>query len=85
MSDHALAPYNNDQVGSLNAYQASGTFHEFTCANSHGPLVANNDGWHCDKCNYAQRWSWAWMANWEWQLMAQSVAKFMSGDHSEFE
>jgi hypothetical protein len=36
------APFTPEQVENLNDYQASGTFHEFTCGNDLCPGI---DGW----------------------------------------
>lgn len=69
------APFTEEQVKSLNAYQRSGYFHPFTCGNDncphkrheHSVLYAKTDGWHCPNCNYTQNWAHVWMANWEWK------------------
>jgi len=75
-----VAPFTPDQVASLNRYQASGRFHEFTCGNAECPrfgpgfrlqpvLRAFEDGWHCPApgCGYTQDWAHAWMADWSWE------------------
>lgn len=62
------APWTEEQVASLNAYQASGRYHPFTCANRSEPghqerhgdlgvLVATKDGWICPDCDYTQDWA----------------------------
>lgn len=65
-----------DEVESLNAYQNSGTFHPFTCGgdrmddkhlDGEGVLVAAEDGWHCNFCNYTQSWAHPWMKDWSWK------------------
>lgn len=66
------APFTADQVASLNGYQQSGMFHEFTCGNGACPgtqevLVAAGDGWHCPECGYTQDWAHAMMADWSWR------------------
>lgn len=61
-------PWTDEQVRNLNAYQASGRFHPFTCGNrdtGHEPndvLVADNLGWGCPKCSYRQTWAHEFMA-----------------------
>lgn len=46
-----VAPWTDDQVSSLNAFQAEGRMHEFTCNWGHYCLVrsltATKDGWVC--------------------------------------
>lgn len=66
------APFDADQVTSLNGYQADGSFHEFTCGNDGCPaeqavLVAAEDGWRCPSCSYAQDWAAPWMADGSWR------------------
>ncbi len=62
------APFQEDQVNSINACQKSGYFHPLTCGNNsnHPPLVATEEGLICLKCNYQQIWVFEWIANWEW-------------------
>lgn len=54
------APWTDEQVAALNAWQANDRVHPFTCANDHPDnreLVAHNDGWHCRVCDYRQDWA----------------------------
>jgi hypothetical protein len=69
MSEHVRAPFTEDQVASLNAFQESGAFHPFTCGTDgcRGLLVATGEGWHCPGCDYRQLSAWAWMADWSWR------------------
>jgi hypothetical protein len=69
VSDHVYAPFTDDQVASLNAYQAGGRGHPYTCGTDscRGVLIATRDGWHCPGCAYGQSSAWAWMADWSWQ------------------
>lgn len=77
MGDTVKAPWTDDQVRSLNAYQESGFMHPFICSehvddNLHADyevLVASRDGWHCPVpgCAWHQVWAWAWMADWSWE------------------
>lgn len=63
------APFTPEQVESLNAYQRSGRFHEFTCACGHIALIARPEGWICPNyCGYTQDWAWSWMADGSWNL-----------------
>lgn len=61
------APWTPEQVAALNAYQALGFVHEFTCLEDHGPdsrvLVAATDGWICPSCDYTQDWAHDAMAD----------------------
>lgn len=65
------APFSEAQARSLNAYQKSGVFHEFTCGgdNCREVLVATLDhtGWRCPACSYRQNWAWRWMADDSWR------------------
>jgi hypothetical protein len=65
-----------EEVESLNAYQASGAFHPFTCGgdrtdekhlDGEGRLVATAEGWVCPYCDYKQDWAHEWMKNWAWK------------------
>lgn len=60
-----LAPFDPEEVRSLNAYQGSGVMHEFTCP-QRSPLRATTEGWVCDCCDYTQFWAWEVMADWSW-------------------
>jgi hypothetical protein len=63
------APWDEEQVDALNAYQASGAMHPFTCGNRPHPgnaeavLVATPEGWVCRDCDYTQDWAHAFMAD----------------------
>jgi hypothetical protein len=76
MSGILVAPWNEDQVRSLNSYQACGWCHPFTCGErepdgTHHVLVATSKGWHCLSCfargkDYVQTWCHDFMADWSW-------------------
>ena len=52
------APFTKEQVEKLNAYQAEGRMHPFTCVCSGSPpLVATEEGWICNQCDYTQDWA----------------------------
>ena len=63
-----IVPWTPEQVESLNAYQASGAMHPFTCGNdsTHRILLATPSGWVCSDCDWRQNWAHSWMADWEW-------------------
>jgi hypothetical protein len=76
----STAPWTDDEVDSLNAYQQSGAGHEFTCGDDacrggkagrpgsrQAPLIAGPGGWLCRFCPYRQDGAHPWMANWEWE------------------
>ena len=69
MSERVDAPFSEDQVRSLNEYQKSGVFHEFTCGtdNCREILIAEKDGWRCPVCGYRQYWAHPFMADWSWK------------------
>lgn len=73
--EQAITPWTEDQVASLNAYQASGAGHPFT--GERGPngeetvLIATSEGW-IERLGgpVVQAWAHAFMANWEWKKSA---------------
>lgn len=76
------APFTPEQVEALNAYQAAGWFHPFTCGNEHRDprtLIAEAEGWRCPKprCTYRQAWAHEWMADRE--VAASMLARWRSG------
>jgi hypothetical protein len=65
------APWTQDQVASLNSYQASGRFHPFT--GERGPkgeetaLIATKEGWvEKDGGPVVQTWAHQFMTDWTW-------------------
>lgn len=71
--------FTDDQVKSLNEYQAAGIMHPFTCGNGcrNSVLQATNEGWICPGgCGYTQDWAHGFMANWEWKRAAEREAEF---------
>lgn len=63
-----VAPFSEEQVLCLNAYQQSGMMHPFTCGGLHDGqspvLTATVDGWVCptERCAYRQDWAHDFMA-----------------------
>lgn len=79
------APFSADQVASLNGYQSSGVFHEFTCGSEDCPadqatLIAAEDGWHCPACSYTQDWAHHFMADGSWRDFAGIVVTVDGGE-----
>jgi hypothetical protein len=70
--EHCQTPWTEDQVASLNAYQAAGVMHPFT--GERGPkgeetiLIATPEGW-VERVGgpVVQTWAHAWMVNWGWK------------------
>ena len=59
--DKIKAPFTQEQVDGLNAYQKAGIFHEYTCGNEHEGnriLVATVNGLRCPTCDYNQVWAY---------------------------
>lgn len=61
------APWNKDQVESLQGYQTAGHVHEFTgeggCA-----LIPNEAGWsEVQGGIITQTWAWDFMLDWSWK------------------
>jgi len=63
------APWTEEQVRSLNGYQASGRFHPFTYGDGADQvdLIATRDGWvACDGGPVVQDWAHGFMADGSW-------------------
>lgn len=61
------APWTEDQVESLNAYQQAGVMHPFTSAAGE-VLVATREGWvEVAGGPVVQTWAHEWMADWSWR------------------
>lgn len=77
--DIVFAPWTVEQVKSLNGFQKSGVWHEFTCGNNHAmddTLVATEAGWVCPNCDYTQDWAHDFMANRAWEETVKAIRKF---------
>jgi hypothetical protein len=64
------APWDDDQVASLNGFQSAGWVHPFTCTKGSHTLVATPKGWICPHDTYTQDWAHDFMADWSWREMA---------------
>jgi hypothetical protein len=66
-----IAPWTNDEVASLNAYQSSMDYHPFTGRDESGKkvvLIATPSGWVTSPGGpIVQDWAHGWMANWSWK------------------
>lgn len=74
MAGKLLAPWSDEEVRNLNAWQLSGHVHPFTClyrtdtphdsdfGHDKGTLFATRNGWVCLDCNYTQEWAWEVLA-----------------------
>jgi hypothetical protein len=69
------APWTEEQVAALNAFQQRAPFHPFTCgyrddhyAANQGILVATTTGWVCPYrgCQYTQDWASPFMMDPHW-------------------
>jgi len=77
MSQILEAPWNDEQVMSLNTYQTGGRGHLFTCGEREADgqahvLQATREGWYCPTCRskgkaYVQTWCHDFMADWSWE------------------
>lgn len=67
------APWTDDQVASLNAYQKADVMHPFTSEGE--DLVATKDGWvmQNDPVEVVQDWAHEWMADWGWSAAKGSI------------
>lgn len=80
------APWTDDQVESLNQYQASGVCHPFTCGTEkcRADLVATKEGWVCPQnCGYTQQWAHAWMMDWSWKKALDALSHLGAGYEGE--
>lgn len=63
MADETIhAPWTQEQVAKLNAFQNLGYVHEYTCPVDHpginvSVLWATTAGWVCPACSYTQDWA----------------------------
>ena len=67
------APWNDNQVASLNAYQAAGYVHPFTHGDGEQQvdLIATRDGWVAKEGGpVVQTWAHEFMADWSWRMPA---------------
>ena len=78
------APWTNDQVASLNGWQACGAVHPFT--GSYGPdgeryvLIATNEGWlEVEGGPVVQTWAHSFMADWSWRHALGPLAESKRG------
>jgi hypothetical protein len=69
-----------DEVKSLNAYQACGMWHPFTCGNGCGEtLLATTAGWICrGGCGYGQDWAHQFMKDWRWKKELEASPMHMA-------
>lgn len=69
MIEKIKAPFTEDQVTLLNAYQTNGLFHPFTCCSFNGcdrsdkKLIATKSGWVCPCGLYKQKWAHKFMVD----------------------
>ncbi len=74
------APWEDDQVASLNTFQAAGMATPYLCpdrfdgqhpelgAHHVGTLLASRDGLTCAACGHVQAWAHCFTVNWSWRL-----------------
>lgn len=77
MIEQVRAPFTDDQVESLNNFQAARLMHPFTCGVCREPLFATVAGWVCPtfQCPYTQAWAHGFMANWTWKGLGRILRK----------
>lgn len=59
---HITAPFTDDQVKNMRAWQESDQVHPFTCCD-HQTMTVETDGFHCPKCGQVQTWAHEIMAS----------------------
>jgi len=73
--ERSEAPWTEDQVASLNGWQACGLVHPFTYGDGEDQvdLVATKDGWVAAPSGpVVQSWAHAFMADWSWRSSVHS-------------
>lgn len=78
MSDFAKTPYTAEQIENINAFQACGHYHPFTCGaeGCREVLVATEEGMACPKCDYRQTWVHDFMANGHAVAMSRRIQQW---------
>ena len=76
-ADKITAPFSMEQVDALNAWQADGTYHPFTCGNCRNILIATVNGWICKYCPYTQNWAHDFMAKGAKELGSGSLLQMV--------
>ena len=76
-ADIVVAPWNEDQIRSLNEYQTAGVFHRYTGTCDDDLLIATPFGWQSDT-GWRQEWAWRWTADWSWKKLGM-----LKGDTTE--
>jgi hypothetical protein len=72
-TEHSKPPWTDQQLKSLNDYQAYGSMHPFT-GESGGPLIATRDGWiEKDGGPVVQTWAHSFMADDTWRKWERNV------------
>jgi hypothetical protein len=54
------APWTDEFIEALSAWQRAGFVHEYTCGNDHPgdrTLYPTREGWRCTSCSYKQTWA----------------------------
>ena len=72
MSDKVFAPFTDEQVASINAYQAYDICCPFCCADRDclAVLQATPGGMVCPRCGSRREWVYWFMADWTWSYPA---------------
>lgn len=66
MAQPLEAPWSEEVVEALNAFQDSGVMHPYTCPECGHMLVATHNGWICLHDEYLQTWAHPFTADQEW-------------------
>jgi DNA-directed RNA polymerase subunit RPC12/RpoP len=63
------APWTEEQILSLNAYQKSEHFIQFVCGQGH-KLIADGNGLRCKTCSsFILRWAYPWTLDESWRAL----------------
>lgn len=82
-----FAPWEDDEVKSINGYQLAGIMHPFTCINrgrddhmdTEGIMLAEEEAMYCPFCAFLQTWVHDFMADWSWQKKFFNLKALRSG------
>lgn len=88
-TEKVTAPFTEEQVRNLNAFQFTMNLHPFTCGTNSrhngGRLIARTEGWFCPDCDHTQDWAHAAMADGSWAKAAERTTMIMFGKKTEKE
>lgn len=76
-----FAPFDEQQIASIDGFQACPEFHPYTCCNhqsmrSRTNMLAYRAGLVCPNCGRLQKWAWDFSADGSWKETAEKVSRY---------